>query len=481
MKNYYEILGVSENVTKDVLDSVYKKLMEDTSNMSEEKKQEIQEAYYVLSNTDLKGDNGKNVVNEIRFVDRSSSIKKAGKWIFLIAIVCILIWGITSFCSNKSSVSNSVWGTFENEEGEMIVIEQKKDLKDDMYWGYLSSSKTPWIKETVMLNLDENTIKYINNVDSQSFPFEIKKKKLKFKEKTYTKISDEYLYDKVLDKDKMTVDDVTGTYKNASSYYVVIEQDDEKYVDVILCDNWGKILGTATSVEYDSFFGDGKVSVFIEDGYYDVYFLQKNIIKCEAYLDNYVKQEELKTESDTQQDKDIEINTSELLSLDIIQNATNNLLVNGAYKVKDYVGKGLRSIDEFYITFVTVPNEDSIDDIQVILAFSYEYYEPDRNCSEYGRIAFTGSINGEDLEMIQSEDETETIVDDCFSIVQGSAEGYQRLNDNRNDCWYQRYDDGEIEYIYAIWDKPEMFSKIVDFDSEAYMNEEQEDLDEYGE
>ena len=115
---------------------------------------------------------------------------------------------------------------------------------------------------------------------------------MKFKEKTYTKISDEYLYDKVLDKDKMTVDDVTGTYKNASSYYVVIEQDDEKYVDVILCDNWGKILGTATSVEYDSFFGDGKVSVFIEDGYYDVYFLQKNIIKCEAYLDNYVKQEE---------------------------------------------------------------------------------------------------------------------------------------------------------------------------------------------
>lgn len=46
MKNYYEILGVSENVTKDVLDSVYKKLMEDTSNMSEEKKQEIQEAYH---------------------------------------------------------------------------------------------------------------------------------------------------------------------------------------------------------------------------------------------------------------------------------------------------------------------------------------------------------------------------------------------------------------------------------------------------
>lgn len=484
MKNYYEILGVSENVSKDVLDAVYKKLMENADNMSEENVLEIEEAYYVLSEkyssaSHTNDKENRAYVSNVKILNNKQETpkqKKNAKWIFLFVLISVLIWGINNFMSGGGVSKNSIWGTFESKEGELISIELKEDWEDDLYTGYLASTETPWLKEYVMINLDSKTIKYPVTMDSLTF--ELNNKKLTLQGKTYTKISDECLYEKILTKEKMSLDNIIGTYKNASSYYVVVEKtESEETVNVFVCDNFAQILGSVYDVPFDEFYMNAAISITIEDEEYDVYFEQEELIVCDAFMDGFIKQKDLSPTNTSNPNKMIDVNTKELLSLDVIEEYTENLLVNGAYKVKEFVGNGLSSIDDFYVEFTVSPKSKNLEDIDILLTYQYEVYEYETGMGnyQYGNIGFRSTLVGDDLQRVQSESEVDEALSEYWEIVQGHKEGYQRLNENRNDCWYFENENGETNYVYANWDMPEIFSKIVAFDKQAYIAEIEDD------
>ena len=483
MKNYYEILGVSENVSKDVLDAVYKKLMENSENMSKEKVQEIQEAYYVLSGRlsgdfENNNDNNSSYVSNVRNVDVKSEApkeKKNAKWILLCAVIGILIWGINNFLSGGAVTKNSIWGTFESNDGELITLELKEDWDDELYTGYLASTQTPWLKEYIMIDFASDTITYPVTMDSLTF--ELNNTKLVLQGKTYKKISDECKYDDILDKEAMSIDDITGTYKNASSYYVVVENaQKEDYVNVLVCDNWGKILGRRNDVSYGEFYDNGIVSVEIDGTEYDVYFEQEKLVVCTAYFDGFIKEKEFN--ATTEKEADVSVKVNEILSNDVIEEYTKNLLVNGAYAVKEYIGDGLISIDDFYIEFTVTEKNKSLDNVGVILAYKYQFYKiygVHEYSQEYGRVAFKGTINGENIQRIQSDDEVDEFIEKYWTIVQGYKEGYQRVNENSNACWYIEMEDGAINYVYGNWDLPtRTFDQIVDFDMQKFLKKTEE-------
>ncbi len=117
MKDYYSILGVSPNVSQEVLDAVYKNLVKNQVDNIEE----IKEAYKILSNTTMRGEYDERLKNKsdnsdiieenadiIEFKYNTNTQYHNGKKTFaIIAIIMILIVVLLSLITSIDDSSKS--------------------------------------------------------------------------------------------------------------------------------------------------------------------------------------------------------------------------------------------------------------------------------------------------------------------------------------------------------------------------------------
>lgn len=281
MKNYYDVLGVSPNASKAVLDAVYKSLMSNAKELSDEKISEIEEAYRVLSSVD----EGKSAGG-----GHGSGVK----WIFCIIIICIAAWGVKTFWAGRNVTNDNIWGTFESKDGDLLaveLIENWDSVDEDVYTAWITHTDTPWLKEFALIDMADGKMEFSNEEDS--YTFELKKNKLKIEDKEYKKISDKIDYDKILDKESMTQDTIIGAYKNRDSINIIIEPGKTKEtVTVSVYTGIGVKLGSLEEISYIDFFNNGEVPIQIDKNECVLCFQGKDVIKCDGFLDLFFKVED---------------------------------------------------------------------------------------------------------------------------------------------------------------------------------------------
>ena len=323
MKDYYLILGVSPNVSQEVLAAIYKNLVKNQVDNIEE----IEEAYKILSNATLREeydnklknntdnhqhDNMKQEVNEtIR-----GPIKRKPKYLLSIIIIAIVILGIKLLCSESPS-ANTLWGTFETENGNILSVEMLEDYGDDLYTAYITRTEVPWVKEYVVIDLETCEISYF--LTEEKVLFEFKNRKLTFNSdgKEYKKISDDSNYKSVLDKGKMIESDIIGTYKNVDGIanIIISKSNEDGMVNVWVGDFIGNTLGYTENIPYKDFFDNRDVNISIDGKSFPMHFAHSKVIICNAfqlYNGGFIKQSDINVSNteNLEPDKDTYKNTT---------------------------------------------------------------------------------------------------------------------------------------------------------------------------
>ena len=295
MKDYYSVLGVSPNVSQEVLDAIYKNLVKNQTNNT----REIEEAYKILSNStlrkeydesfknnsdDYQRDTTNNII-ESEYNETVNNSKKHKPKIFpILILIVIVILGI-KLLSSESPSANTIWGTFETEDGEFLSVEMIEDFDDDLYTAYISRTEIPWVKEYVIIDLNTKEIMY--PITEEIISFEFKNRKLIFdsNKKEYKKISDNCNYKEILNKELMTASDIVGVYQNIDGIATIIisESKTNKTVNIGIYDNLGQNLGSTVDIPYENFYNNGEVNISIEGKSFPMYFARPNTILCYAF------------------------------------------------------------------------------------------------------------------------------------------------------------------------------------------------------
>lgn len=333
MKDYYSILGVSRNVSKEVLDAIYLNIIKNQDDNIDE----VEEAYSILSDIDkrieydkrLDGDINDDIPFKEEIVpskcDSVSSNPKKHKSNFLIALIgIVLIIFVIKILFSESHETNSIWGTFETVDGELLSVEMIEDCGDDLYTAYISRTEIPWVKEYVIIDLTSNEITYFLTEEKILFEFKNRKLFLNSKENGYKKISDDCEYKSILNKEQMTLNDIIGTYKNVDNVANIVISKSNSYglVNIWVGDFIGNTLGYTKNIQYEDFFENGKVNITIDEKSFPIFFVGSKVIMCDAfqlYNGGFVKQE---TENNSDMNNpNYEQETSEN---DAVSSETNN-------------------------------------------------------------------------------------------------------------------------------------------------------------
>lgn len=327
MKDYYSVLGVSHNVSQEVLDAVYKNLVKNQVDNIEE----IEEAYKILSNATMREEYDESLENNadgcqrdetddiIKFENNetaNNSKKHKPKIVPFLILIVIVILGI-KLLSSESLSSNNIWGTFETEDGKFLSIEMIEDCDDGLYTAYISRTEIPWVKEYVIIDLEDKEITY--SITEEIISFEFKNRKLLFdsNEKEYKKISDDCNYKNILNKEQMTASDIIGIYQNTDGIATIIisKSNSNETVNIGVYDYLGQNIGSTVDIPYEKFYDNGEVNILIEGKSFPMYFANQNTILCYAfqlYSGGFVKQADENSTVETYSDvKDENLNSTE--------------------------------------------------------------------------------------------------------------------------------------------------------------------------
>ena len=327
MKDYYSVLGVSHNVSQEVLDAVYKNLVKNQV----ENIEEIEEAYKILSNAtmreeydesfennsdDCQRDEADNIIEFEHDETVIDSRKHKPKILLALILIVIVILGV-KLLNSESPSANTIWGTFETGDGEFLSIEMIEDYDDGLYTAYISRTEIPWVKEYVIIDLDNKEITY--SITEEIISFEFKNRKLLFgsDEKEYKKISDDCNYKNILNKEQMTASDIIGIYQNTDGIATIIisESNSNETVNIGIYDNLGQNIGSTVDIPYEDFFENGEVNITIEGKSFPMYFAHSKAIMCDAfqiYSGGFVKRADENSTVETYSDvKDENLNSTE--------------------------------------------------------------------------------------------------------------------------------------------------------------------------
>lgn len=295
MKDYYSILGVSPNVSQEVLDAVYKNLVKNQVDNIEE----IEEAYKILSNATMREEYDESFENnaadcqrdeiddiiEFEHNETVNNSKKHKPKIFpVLILIVIVILGI-KLLSSESPSANTIWGTFETEDGNLLSVEMIEDYDDDLYTAYITKTEIPWVKEYVVIDLESNEITYSLTEEKILFEFKNRKLVLNSEGKEYKKISDDSNYKSILDRDKMSINDIIGVYENVDGManMVISKSSTDGMVNIWVGDFIGNTLGYTENIPYEDFFENGEVNISIEGKSFPMYFAHSKAIMCDAF------------------------------------------------------------------------------------------------------------------------------------------------------------------------------------------------------
>ena len=295
MKDYYSILGVSPNVSQEVLDAVYKNLVKNQVYNIEE----IEEAYKILSNATMREKYDECLKNnadncqldeedDIIEFEHNETVHKSKKHkpkiLLALILIVIVILGV-KLLSSESPSANTIWGTFETEDSNLLSVEMIEDYDDDLYTAYITKSEIPWVKEYVVIDLESNEITYSLTEEKILFEFKNRKLVLNSDGKEYKKISDESNYKSILNKDKMSVNDIVGIYENVDGManIAISKSGADGMVNIWVGDFIGNTLGYTENIPYEDFFENGEVNISIEGKSFPMYFAHSKAIMCNAF------------------------------------------------------------------------------------------------------------------------------------------------------------------------------------------------------
>lgn len=166
------------------------------------------------------------------------------KVMVLTLMLCIML-GISACRASSSKVStaglsDTMWGTFKASDGSVISLEATYESKDGTQVNaMIIRSECSWLEEYVFVSLNDDTIQFLGT-DSAAYNYTYKKYVLILEDiesgdsKTYTKISDDYTKEDILDVSSLEADDISGLYTGFTSNnkWIYIIDNGDKTVDV---------------------------------------------------------------------------------------------------------------------------------------------------------------------------------------------------------------------------------------------------------
>ena len=291
--------------------------------------------------------------------------------------------------NNANGINNSREGTYKSTDGRYVVIDLLQDYGDGLYTGYFAESGTPWVRTEVVIDIEEQKIAYkvIDNI----FTYKLDNKgQLTFSvvDSSYSKISNECEYDKVLDKSKMSIKDIVGGYESAIAYHVLIEYSDKpNYVNVKIVSGLGLVQGETKYVHYEEFFNNNGVKIAIDGNEYNVFFAGQMVIGCDAYFDGFVKKaifEEPTTSENTTENKQDEVNAekSEESLIDVIDQETEETTKEGNYDVTS-------ETTDSNLLWIKLENNE----LKITAGSEFEVMSIVEDYGDYGEVNVSGEYN----------------------------------------------------------------------------------------
>lgn len=362
-----------------------------------------------------------------------SITKILGGIIAVIAVIIVLCLLFGKDTPNENGETATIEGTYKSEDGAYVVIELTKDWGDGLYSGNFAETASPWVKTEVVIDTDSKKITYKLIEAEISYQIDNTERLTLTSpslSRSYSKISNECEYDKIMDKSKMTIEDVIGAFKNAASYHIIIDKESTtKHVNIKVYNNLGMLEGERKGVNYIDLFNNNKVQVSIEDKEYNVYFAGERVLVCEAYFDGFVKQnvifegtdqneshEETTTERIQEKETESIIQEEETTTI-YVENDNNTLEIDredvdatGIPQIKLRYNELTLSVgEEFYYMDALAEWYDDKDDVsrRVYIEGEYDIYVPGTYVLKYYVMDTDRNVsNIETLTLIIKDDTT---------------------------------------------------------------------------